>query len=516
MSFFTIFALIVLPILGGFIAWAGDIIGYRLGKSRRSLLGLRPRSTARLVAVVVGVVLPLATMVVAAAGSVEVRTALLHLTELQKSQTQLQSENAGLTQSLATSRQQKDAAEQEAAQARQRAAAARAQLAEAQTALTRAQTALADTQGKLRAAEDRRRQLDAQVRQLEGQVQQLGGQVKQLQGNLARTSAQLTAANQQLATARKALATAQQQEAAANKQVKALQDTEDRLVLEVDNAQRDLAKAQRDLKTTNDELEDKQERLRVAQEQLQAAGQTAYDVAAQGIATATGAVRYEPGTELMRTTIETAQTQAQIEATLHELELVASKKPEGLGVRVPEGGLAVRLITPVPPGTAPGELPNEDDLIKRVAAEIRASGAPQCVAVITVSLRSFFGDNRPVAADLSFRRNTLVYPRGAVIVHRLVDGSQPRAQVFEQLWGVQGGLLGDLRAASQQAGLMRDPQSGQYGEVPAEELLRALDELVASKQTQEVEAVATQEVWVANEPPFVVTLKLVPREQGGE
>ena len=34
MSVFTLLALIVLPILGGLIAWAGDIIGYRLGKSR--------------------------------------------------------------------------------------------------------------------------------------------------------------------------------------------------------------------------------------------------------------------------------------------------------------------------------------------------------------------------------------------------------------------------------------------------------------------------------------------------
>jgi hypothetical protein len=172
---------------------------------------------------------------------------------------------------------------------------------------------------------------------------------------------------------------------------------------------------------------------------------------------------------------------------------------------------------PIPRGTPPDELPNEDQIISLVAQRIRESGVAQCVAVIGASLRSFVGDNRPVAAELSFRRNTLVYPRGTVIVQRRIDGSRPRGEVFQELWGAQSGLLGDLRGAAQQAGLMPDPKSGQYGEVPAEELLQALDALLASKQEQEVRAVAAQDVWVANEPLFTVTLKVgPPQEPGGE
>ena len=34
---FIVVTVISLLVLGGFIAWAGDVIGYRLGKSRRSL-----------------------------------------------------------------------------------------------------------------------------------------------------------------------------------------------------------------------------------------------------------------------------------------------------------------------------------------------------------------------------------------------------------------------------------------------------------------------------------------------
>ncbi|MCD6350736.1 MAG: DUF3084 domain-containing protein, partial [Armatimonadetes bacterium] len=59
MTAFFAATLIVLPVLGALIAWLGDVIGYRLGRSRRSLFGLRPRTTARVVGVVVGAALPL-------------------------------------------------------------------------------------------------------------------------------------------------------------------------------------------------------------------------------------------------------------------------------------------------------------------------------------------------------------------------------------------------------------------------------------------------------------------------
>ncbi len=106
MTTYTIVALVVLPVLGGVIAWMGDVIGYRLGKSRRSLFSLRPRSTARLVAVAIGVVLPLLTMFVAAVGSKNVRVALFQLDELQTNIADLQAQNTTLKASAATLRQQ--------------------------------------------------------------------------------------------------------------------------------------------------------------------------------------------------------------------------------------------------------------------------------------------------------------------------------------------------------------------------------------------------------------------------
>jgi len=55
-----LFFLLLLPI-SGFIAWAGDRIGHRLGKRRASLFGLRPRHTAIFITITFGIGITLAS-----------------------------------------------------------------------------------------------------------------------------------------------------------------------------------------------------------------------------------------------------------------------------------------------------------------------------------------------------------------------------------------------------------------------------------------------------------------------
>jgi uncharacterized protein (DUF3084 family) len=45
---YVLLAFLLLIPLSGFVAWAGDKIGHKIGKRRHSLLGLRPRHTATL------------------------------------------------------------------------------------------------------------------------------------------------------------------------------------------------------------------------------------------------------------------------------------------------------------------------------------------------------------------------------------------------------------------------------------------------------------------------------------
>ena len=55
-----LFFLLLLPI-SGFIAWAGDRIGHKLGKRRASLFGLRPRHTAIFITITFGIGITLAS-----------------------------------------------------------------------------------------------------------------------------------------------------------------------------------------------------------------------------------------------------------------------------------------------------------------------------------------------------------------------------------------------------------------------------------------------------------------------
>lgn len=514
MSIFTLLALVILPILGGFIAWAGDIIGYRLGKSRRSLLGLRPRSTARFVAVLVGVVLPVVTMIVAAAGSENVRIALFRLTELKQQRAELEEKNTQLAASAESSRLQKENAQRQYEEARRRLVAARADLQVAESVLRKAQV-------ELNTARSERKRLQAQLTELQATR-------RQLQADLARTQGVLATTAETLATTQRALRQAERDEeeaktrlAAAEERIAELEDRRAKLEIQATNlrlaterAEVELRRAQEQLKPVRDELEAKVARLEQMGEQLEQMKQALANAGAlwgrEAILAGSSEVRYEPGTELTRGYIDARQSLAQIEVSVRELEVLASKSVLAAGVKPGDNGLGVRLVLPSPSEVRPGELPAEADVIRLVARTILEGKAEQYVVVVAVVFRSFVDDDRQVAVGLFVRPNALVYPRGTVIAQRVIDGSRPRAEVFQRLWG----LLGELRVAAQQAEVMRDPKTGQYGQVPAESILQALDELLARKQPLRVDAVAAEDVYVSSPEPFLVLLRV--EQAGGE
>ena len=69
-------------------------------------------------------------------------------------------------------------------------------------------------------------------------------------------------------------------------------------------------------------------------------------------------------------------------------------------------------------------------------------------------------------------------------------------------------LLGRLRQIAQEKGVLPVPGTGQYGEVPAENLLASLDQLLGAGQPAVVSAIATEDVYRAGLQPFLVTVKV--------
>lgn len=95
-----------LIVIGGVVAYLGDIVGTRIGKRRISLFGMRPRHTSSVITVVTGILIVAGTFVVLAVTSETVHTALFSMKFIQR-------QISSLTEQLQESRQELEELEAE-------------------------------------------------------------------------------------------------------------------------------------------------------------------------------------------------------------------------------------------------------------------------------------------------------------------------------------------------------------------------------------------------------------------
>jgi uncharacterized protein (DUF3084 family) len=85
-------SILVLIIVSGLIAWAGDVIGRRIGRRRLSIFGIRPKNTAIVITIFTGMVITLLTLVILAMISKEARFALMDSDRIMKELGDIQQE----------------------------------------------------------------------------------------------------------------------------------------------------------------------------------------------------------------------------------------------------------------------------------------------------------------------------------------------------------------------------------------------------------------------------------------
>ncbi|MBI4872043.1 MAG: DUF3084 domain-containing protein [Candidatus Riflebacteria bacterium] len=115
--------LLALLVMGGVLAYLGDILGGRFGKKRLSLLGLRPKHTALVFNVLTGLAITLATLLGVSFISEPFRQMLLHADELITRAAQLEVEVAERRVEVAERRKERDKLSAEAAALTSRAVA---------------------------------------------------------------------------------------------------------------------------------------------------------------------------------------------------------------------------------------------------------------------------------------------------------------------------------------------------------------------------------------------------------
>ncbi len=441
---YTIVALIALVVAGGIIAWLGDVIGYRLGKRRSSLFGLRPRTTARAVGIAVGAILPLIGLGMAASGSSYVQDALFNIQHLRDRQEDLGEQVRELSDTKNETERDAQKARTEASEARHEAEGARSERDRLEDERTQAKKALSGARADLGEVQSQNDRLKDRQETLRGQAYSLG--------------------------------------------------------LEVDKRQRDLDDLARQFEPVQEELEAKKKHVAALQTEVDE-----LEEILKGWKDAFyGPVLYEAGHELVRNVIRSGQTPEQIETTLLESVVLASKIARASGIAVKEGR-SVQVLAPIPEDMHLGDIP-EERIVRAVARVIQSAEQDSYIVSIKVLATVFAAqpEPEPVPVMLLATPNTRIYAQGETIVHTRIDGGGPRDQVFAQIWAI----LSRLRHEAQEQGVLPHPETGQYGDVPAEELLAAHDQLLSAGETQTVRAIAAEDVYRAGMQPFLVTIEV--------
>lgn len=92
--------IIIMAVVGGFIAYVADKMGSRIGKRKMSVFGLRPKYTALLLTVVSGIMISVLTIGVMAVASDSARTALFGMEKLQRELLSLNGEKQAAAEAL--------------------------------------------------------------------------------------------------------------------------------------------------------------------------------------------------------------------------------------------------------------------------------------------------------------------------------------------------------------------------------------------------------------------------------
>lgn len=424
-----------LVVLAGVIAYLGDYLGWRLGRRRISILGLRPRRAARLVSVLAGILITAVTVGVSAALIPEVRIALFRVRNLRQETQQLQQRNRVLTEAIEAAQAELESARQQAETATKERAVAASQVEEARAVLGRANQQLQERQARLRAAEEK---------------------LRQTQAGYERAKEDLKRAEQRLAEAHG----------------------------DVEQAREEVARARATVTTYEGELgrlNVDTQRLRSERDALLA---TIGQVSAVLRAIGEGEVIYVVGEEMARTVIEKGLSGEQIRTRLAELLRRAQETALQRGAAQGSDGA---VLLPFVPGLPS---PSFEPVLAALAAEIRRSG-DETVVQVYAKVNAWRGGQ--VIADLRAFRNRLLLHAGEVIAERRVDpAAEPRALAEEAVR-----LLEQGRAKVRDLGLMPGPK-GEFIEMPLERILEALLQVRQETATAVLALQASTDTWTGD------------------
>lgn len=512
----TLLFFALLAPISGFIAWAGDKIGHRIGKRRQSLLGLRPRHTATLITILSGVGISGASFGMMFLSSASFREVVARGSILRNENSVLQFDNSRLSgeiriagkrvrqlqqeaDSAEKQRKSADVARVEALIRRQEAEAkylsAEQTLAVAQKSLEVEKSQLEHTQESLTVAEKRvveaRKALTA-ARARRDQAERTIALVEQ-RLKTATSDVALAKERAEKATGEFNLVVQEQKRRLDNQKAELgrLSGQIQEQTTDLGNLQRQLdegkvqAEKQRgEMAQLTREVESLELRRRELETKRQEA-QTALDeVLKASVALRSGRITYRVGEEVARLSIKGGGGEWKNHNALEGLLTVASRQAERRGARTASNGIRAVWIPVQRAQDEQGRLVVIDEVSAiHVAAKNIVNEREEVVVVVSALGNSVVGE--PVPVDLKTWRNPLILSAGASLGAITLDGTRTGAEIADTLYSF---LRGEVRQKLLEAGTIPviDSSDQSVGETSVESLLKALDAVRATKSKARV------------------------------
>ncbi len=495
-------ALGVTVLMGGLIAYAGDLIGRKLGKRRASVFGLRPRHTAVLITSVTGVLISLLTTAALFLAVNPVRDVMLRGeaairagARLRRENSMLTRENVRVREDVAHARQSREIAARQRSQAVSERKRAEQELTGVRVALAKATNAVRRARAARAAAERAVRVAHAQVRMERDAARQLATSNESLRTvneDLKTRSQELTKSNEALRQVNSSLSASNSayslENEAVSKQNESLVRERDRLTGTVT-----------DLRAEQVRLAEQTSRLQSQYQELMDSYKTAYG-AHRSLWTMfddlrTKRIVIHGGEDLARIVVPASTApdgvRSAIDRLLGEAHVAALAKGAAPGERARAVEIVdKRFATPTPAGVSTTRV-TEQDRIDAIVNRLSRAPEPTCLLALAVS-NSVIGE--PAAIDLQPLPNPLVYRRGQLVAARKLDASGNPGDVFSELVL----MLKGLGQSALGRGLIPrvDPATGepQVGALSAADVANLAARIRAYKGRVEVSAYASADV----------------------
>ena len=473
--FWTILALISLVVLGGFIAYYGDLQGRRWGKKRVSWFGLRPKHTAILITSLTGAFIVLFSIATLLLIVPSVRDIVLRG---EQAITESKHLNARLAQEqLANSRHL---------------AEVRSKLQQAEGLLTTNTQKLEAQQAQLQRVDKDNRDLIDKNMSLQTATHWIETKLKEEKVRLAKLQTiqkKLTLVNAHLARANNSITQNNDRAASANKELSeenykfsrlnvdldkqnqqlladydGLTKRTEQLALESDELKRaneilrrsnndQILANQEQIRETEEKLSALKEKLEGAYTQLAGTGQTfnqAYNALRQG------KLNLRIGAELGRRTLDAHLRPEAVQRELNNLLTNAGITAQRLGATVGENGRAVRIVSKRVVTLSGEQDADEKASLGALASNLVGNDTPVVVLVNVVN-NSVEGEQ--VIVELSARPVSHLFAKGDVVASRRIPTGLTVERVVDHILQF---LHNDVRDAAIQAGTIPqiDPETG--------------------------------------------------------